>query len=62
MVDRTKDVARFADPNRHASWTGTAPIEPSSGEIVRHRLSRTGNRRMNHLIHTAAASQPRHDT
>jgi len=30
------DVARFADRNRFASWTGTAPIEASSGEIVRH--------------------------
>ncbi len=39
------DVTRFADRNRFASWTGTAPIEASSGEIVRHRLSRAGNRR-----------------
>ena len=38
----TGDVARFADRNRFASWTGTAPIEASSGEIVRHRLSRAG--------------------
>ena len=56
------DVARFADRNRFASWTGTAPIEASSGEIVRHRLSRAGNRRMNHMIHIAAASQIRLDT
>jgi len=47
------DVARFADRNRFASWTGTAPIEASSGQIVRHRLSRAGNRRMNHMIHIA---------
>ncbi len=52
---------RDADRNRYASWTGTAPIEASSGEIVRHRLSRAGNRRMNHMIHIAA-SQLRHDT
>ncbi len=58
----TGDVARFADRNRYASWTGTAPIEASSGEIVRHRLSRAGNRLMNHMIHMAAASQLRHDT
>jgi transposase len=56
------DVARFADRNRFASWTGTAPIEASSGEIVRHRLSRAGNRRMNHMTHIAAATQIRHDT
>ncbi len=56
------DVTRFADRNRFASWTGTAPIEASSGEIVRHRLSRAGNRRMNHMIHIAATTQIRLDT
>jgi transposase len=56
------DVSRFADRNRFASWTGTAPIEASSGETVRHRLSRAGNRRMNHMIHIAAATQIRLDT
>jgi transposase len=56
------DVTRFADRNRFASWTGTAPIEASSGEHVRHRLSRAGNRRMNHMIHIAAATQIRLDT
>ncbi len=56
------DVARFADRNRFASWTGTAPIEASSGEIVRHRLSRAGNRRMNHMIHIAATTQIRLNT
>ena len=40
------DVTGFADRNRFASWTGTAPIEASSGEQIRHRLSRAGNRRM----------------
>ena len=58
----TGDVARFADRNRFASWTGTAPIEASSGEIVRHRLSRARNRRMNHIIHIAATTQIRLDT
>ena len=36
------DVARLADRDRFASWTGTAPIEASSGEKVRHRLSGPG--------------------
>jgi transposase len=58
----TGDVARFADRNKYASWTGTAPIEASSGEVVRHRLSRAGNRRMNHMIHIAATTQIRLDT
>ncbi|BBH17716.1 hypothetical protein Back2_20030 [Nocardioides baekrokdamisoli] len=56
------DVARFADRNRFASWTGTAPLDASSGEQIRHRLSRAGNRRMNHVIHIAAIVQIRNDT
>ena len=56
------DVARFADRNRFASWTGTAPLDASSGEHVRHRLSRAGNRRVNHMIHIAAISQLRVDS
>jgi transposase len=56
------NVTRFTDRNRFASWTGTAPIEASSGQTVRHRLSRAGNRRMNHMIHIAAATQIRLDT
>ncbi len=56
------DVARFPDRNRFASWTGTAPLDASSGEQIRHRLSRAGNRRMNHVIHIAAIVQLRNDT
>ena len=56
------DVTRFADRNRFASWTGTAPLDASSGEHNRLRLSRAGNRRVNHRIHIAAISQIRLDT
>lgn len=56
------DVARFSDRNRFASWTGTAPIDASSGEQIRHRLSRAGNRKINHMLHMAALSQIRLDT
>jgi transposase len=56
------DVARFADRNRFASWTGTAPLDASSGEQNRHRLSRAGDRRVNHVIHIAAITQLRLDT
>jgi transposase len=56
------DVARFPDRNHFASWTGTAPIDASSGEQIRHRLSRAGNRRLNHVLYIAAVCQIRHDT
>ena len=36
------DIARFPDRNHFASWTGTAPIDASSGQHLRHRLSRAG--------------------
>jgi transposase len=56
------DIARFPDRNHFASWTGTAPIDASSGEQIRHRLSRAGNRRLNHVLCMAAFVQLRHDT
>ncbi len=56
------DVGRFADRNRFASWTGTAPLDASSGQNNRHRLSRAGNRRMNHMLHIAAVTQIRNAT
>jgi transposase len=56
------DVARFPDRDHFASWTGTAPLDASSGEHIRHRLSRAGNRRMNHVLYVAAISQIRQDS
>jgi transposase len=56
------DVARFPDRNHFASWTGSAPLDASSGEQIRHRLSRAGNRRLNHVLHMAAIAQIRLDT
>jgi hypothetical protein len=54
------DVARFPDRNHFASWTGTAPLDASSGEQIRHRLSRAGNRRLNHVLYIAALAQIRY--
>ena len=55
-------IARFPTKAHFASYTGTAPIEVSSGEVVRHRLSRAGNRKLNHVVHMIAICQARHDT
>jgi transposase len=55
------DIARFPDRNHFASWTGTAPLDASSGEQIRHRHSRAGNRRLNHVLHMAAIAQIRLD-
>lgn len=53
------DLSRFPDGNHFASWTGTAPIDASSGDHVRHRLSRGGNRQINRVLHIMATVQLR---
>ena len=53
------DITRFPDRNHFASWTGTAPIDASSGDHIRHRLSRGGNRQINRVLHTMATVQLR---
>ena len=40
------DVGRFPTKAHFASYAGTAPVEASSGEVVRHRLSLGGNRKL----------------
>jgi transposase len=56
------DIHRFADRDKFASWNGTAPLDASSGDQQRHRLSRAGNRRINRVVHTMAVVQLRHRT
>jgi transposase len=56
------DIARFTSRAHFASWNGTAPIDASSGDQNRHRLSRAGNRRINRALHIMAIVQLRHDT
>lgn len=53
------DIARFATRDHFASWNGTAPIDASSGDNEHHRLSRSGNRRLNRVLHTMAIVQLR---
>jgi transposase len=60
IVGEVGDVARFQDRHAFASYTGTAPLEASSGDVVRHRLSRAGNRRLNHALHVMAITQISH--
>src|SRR5215204_2744734 len=40
ILGHSGDISRFANADHYASYTGTAPIEVSSGEQRRHRLSR----------------------
>ena len=59
-IGYTRDIGRFASRDRFAAYNGTAPIEVSSGGRTVHRLSRRGNRQLNHAIHIAAITQIRH--
>jgi len=62
ILGEVGDVSRFPTRNHFASYTGTALIAVSSGDNNRHRLSRSGNRQLNHAIHIAAIAQIRYDT
>jgi transposase len=62
LVGYSGDIARFATAGHYARYNGTAPIEASSGERVRHRLNPRGNRQLNHALHIAAVTQIRNDT
>jgi transposase len=60
VIGYTGNIARFASRDQFAAYTGTAPIEVSSGGRITHRLSRRGNRQLNHAIHIAAITQIRY--
>lgn len=61
ILGEVGDIRRFPSRHHFASYTGTAPLEVSSGEIVRHRLSRAGNRELNRALHIAALTNKRCD-
>ena len=42
LLAEAGDITRFPTRAHFASWNGTAPIDASSGDHVRHRLSRAG--------------------
>jgi transposase len=58
-IAEAQDVSRFSDRDHFAAYNGTAPIEVTSGKRKVHRLSRRGNRRLNHAIHMTAITQIR---
>jgi transposase len=60
VIGEVRDVSRFASQDHFAAYNGTAPVEVSSGRRKIYRLSRRGNRRLNHAIHMAAVTQVSH--
>jgi transposase len=60
IIGGARKVSRFPGRGHFAAYNGTAPIEVSSGKRKIYRLSRRGNRRLNHAIHMAAVTQISH--
>jgi transposase len=58
---RTGSITRFPSASAFASFCGVAPIEVSSGDVVRHRLSRAGDRQLTYALHAMALAQIRYD-
>ncbi len=61
IIGTVGDVGRFPTKAHFASYSGTSPVEASSGEVVRHRLSLAGNRKLNYALHMVAVCQARSD-
>lgn len=59
VIGYTGDIARFPSSGHYAAYNGTAPIEFSSSGRTVHRLSRRGNRTLNHALHMIAVTQIR---
>ena len=59
VIGYSGDIRRFPTAGHYAAYNGTAPIELSSAGRTVHRLSRRGNRTLNHAIHMAAVTQIR---
>jgi transposase len=62
ILARVGTIERFRSADAFASYTGTAPIAASSGDVTRHRLSRAGDRQLNCCLHTMAITQISRDT
>ena len=61
IIGMVGDVGRFPTKAYFASYSGTAPVQASSADVVRHRLSLAGNRKLNYALHMVAVCQARSD-
>ncbi|WP_284991232.1 IS110 family transposase [Arthrobacter sp. efr-133-TYG-120] len=59
LLGHVGDITRFPSASHFASYTGTAPLDASSGNQNRHRLNTGGNRQLNSVLHTLAVCQSR---
>jgi transposase len=59
LIAETAGAKRLASDAKFARLAGVAPIPASSGNRVRHRLDRGGNRQLNCALHRIAVTQGR---
>ena len=59
LVGEIAGIQRFATDSKLAVHAGVAPLQASSGNTQRHRLSRRGNRQLNAAFHRIAVTQIR---
>lgn len=59
ILAEVDDITRFPSERHLAAYAGTSPLEASSGKHSRHRLNRTGNRKLNMALHVIAVTQIR---
>ena len=59
LIGRCGRASRFPNADAFASYAGVAPVEASSGERTVHRLSRSGDRKLNSALHLVAVTQVR---
>jgi transposase len=52
---------RLRNDGAFAMLAGSAPIPASSGQTIRHRLNRAGDRQLNYALHTIVLTRLRHD-
>jgi transposase len=57
LVGETAGIGRFRSAAAFARHNGSAPVPVWSGNTVRHRLSRRGNRQLNVALHRIAVTQ-----
>lgn len=57
IMGRVGTITRLPSRGHFATYTGTAPVEVSSGDVVvRQRLSRAGERKLNAALHITSPS------
>jgi transposase len=67
VVTGTQVLVTWSHPGRvrseaaFAAIAGVAPIPASSGQTVRHRLNRSGDRQLNRALHNIVLTRMRHD-